>query len=173
MGASHGVSVSDPDYKFTTTRTKDGNIPWFIYKKSPKVTGDASSTTGSSGESGGEDGSTSIGDYSGEAVSTGEIDYVGKYVQKFESGDRGSSMISSGKGDSGGVSFGLFQFPSYGKSDTGANSLLGQMWANYKDKYPATVFLFSSFYIFPELIYIFFFGISYCFWNLIIRSFSK
>lgn len=138
MGASHGVSVSDPDYKFTTTRTKDGNIPWFIYKKSPKVTGDASSTTGSSGESGGEDGSTSIGDYSGEAVSTGEIDYVGKYVQKFESGDRGSSMISSGKGDAGGVSFGLFQFPSYGKSDAGANSLLGQMWANYKDKYPAT-----------------------------------
>lgn len=138
MGASHGVSVSDPDYKFTTTRTKDGNIPWFIYKKSPKVTGDASSTTGSSGESGGEDGSTSIGDYSGEAVNAGEIDYVGKYVQKFESGDRGSSMISSGKGDAGGASFGLFQFPSYGKSDTGANSLLGQMWANYKDKYPAT-----------------------------------
>lgn len=137
MGASHGVSVSDPDYKFTTTRTKDGNTPWFIYKKSPKVTGDvSSSTTDSSGESG--DGSTSIGDYTGEAVNAGEIDYVGKYVQKFESGDRGSSMISSGKGDSGGVSFGLFQFPSYGKSDTGANSLLGQMWANYKDKYPAT-----------------------------------
>lgn len=137
MGASHGVSVSDPDYKFTTTRTKDGNTPWFIYKKSPKVTGDvSSSTTDSSGESG--DGSTSIGDYTGEAVNAGEIDYVGKYVQKFESGDRGSSMISSGKGDSGGVSFGVFQFPSYRKSDTGANSLLGQMWANYKDKYPAT-----------------------------------
>ena len=137
MGASHGVSVSDPDYKFTTTRTKDGNTPWFIYKKSPKVTGDvSSSTTDSSGESG--DGSTSIGDYTGEAVNAGEIDYVGKYVQKFESGDRGSSMISSGKGDSGGVSFGVFQFPSYRKADTGANSLLGQMWANYKDKYPAT-----------------------------------
>ena len=136
MGAMHGVSVSDPDYKFTTTRTKDGNTPWFIYKKSPKVTGDvSSSTTDSSGESG--DGSTSIGDYTGEAVNAGEIDYVGKYVQKFESGDRGSSMISSGKGDSGGVSFGLFQFPSYRKADTGANSLLGQMWANYKDKYPA------------------------------------
>ena len=137
MGASHGVSVSDPDYKFTTTRTKDGNTPWFIYKKSPKVTGDvSSSTTDSSGESG--DGSTSIGDYTGEAVNAGEIDYVGKYVQKFESGDRGSSMISSGKGDSGGVSFGVFQFPSYRRADTGANSLLGQMWANYKDKYPAT-----------------------------------
>ena len=137
MGAMHGVSVSDPDYKFTTTRTKDGNTPWFIYKKSPKVTGDvSSSTTDSSGESG--DGSTSIGDYTGEAVNAGEIDYVGKYVQKFESGDRGSSMISSGKGDSGGVSFGVFQFPSYRKADTGANSLLGQMWANYKDKYPAT-----------------------------------
>ena len=59
-------------------------------------------------------------------------DYVGKYVKKYESGSKGSKMISSGKGDAGGVSFGTYQFPS--KKDT---YNLRTFWNRYyADKFP-------------------------------------
>ena len=59
-------------------------------------------------------------------------DYVGKYAKKYESGNKGSKMISSGKGDAGGVSFGTYQFPS--KKDA---YNLKTFWSRfYADKFP-------------------------------------
>lgn len=48
-----------------------------------------------------------------QTQSTANGDYVGKYVKKYESGSKGSEMISDGSTDNGGVSFGSYQFPSY------------------------------------------------------------
>lgn len=64
-------------------------------------------------------------------------DYIGKHVKQFESGSTGSATISSGKGDYGGVSFGSYQFPSYGKSEVGKDSNLYKFWSTYYGaKYP-------------------------------------
>ena len=64
-------------------------------------------------------------------------DYIGKHVKQFESGTTGSATISSGKGDYGGVSFGSYQFPSYGKSEVGKDSNLYKFWSTYYGaKYP-------------------------------------
>ena len=64
-------------------------------------------------------------------------DYIGKHVKQFESGTTGSATISSGKGDYGGVSFGSYQFPSYGKSEVDKDSNLYKFWSTYYGaKYP-------------------------------------
>ena len=69
------------------------------------------------------------------ATSIGSVDigddYVGKHVKQFESGDRGSAMISTGKGDNGGVSFGTYQFPSYRRSVAESDSNLARFWNTY------------------------------------------
>ena len=49
---------------------------------------------------------------------------IGDAVKQFESGSSGSSTISSGKGDYGGVSFGTYQFPTYGKAKLENGSLV-------------------------------------------------
>lgn len=60
---------------------------------------------------------------------------IGDYVRKFESGTKGPEMISSGKGDNGGVSFGTYQFPSFNKTPSGG--LLQKFWNTYyASKYP-------------------------------------
>lgn len=65
-------------------------------------------------------------------ASGADSDYIGKYVKKYESGDKGSKMISSGSGDHGGVSFGTYQFP----SKNGAGNL-NSFWNKfYADKFP-------------------------------------
>jgi len=71
--------------------------------------------------------------------SDGNGDYIGDYVKHFESGSAGSSMISKGTGDYGGVSFGTYQFPTYGKSTADSSSMLSQFWNTYyKSKYGGT-----------------------------------
>lgn len=63
-------------------------------------------------------------------------DYIGKYVRQFESGSKGSRMISKGTGDYGGVSFGTYQFPSYKKSVT-TSGKLAEFWNKfYASKFP-------------------------------------
>lgn len=60
-------------------------------------------------------------------------DYIGKFVKEFESGNKGSESISTGKGDPGGASFGSYQFPSVKKKSTS----LWEFWEKYyKDKHP-------------------------------------
>lgn len=63
-------------------------------------------------------------------------DYIGKYVQKYESGNKGSDMISSGSGDNGGVSFGTFQFPSYKQAVTTSGTLPAFWNQYYASQYP-------------------------------------
>lgn len=71
-------------------------------------------------------------DANGNTISyTVDGDYVGKYVKKFESGSKGSAMISSGKGDYGGVSFGSYQFPTYGQAQASSGSNLAKFWNQY------------------------------------------
>jgi len=86
-----------------------------------------------------------LGDQSNTLVSTGTPtttggvidtsgDYIGKYVKKFESGDEGSAMISTGDGDpNGGPSFGTYQFPSYWKTTLSSpqESNLYKFWDQY------------------------------------------
>lgn len=60
----------------------------------------------------------------------GGNDWLGKYVAKYESGDKGPRMISNGSGDNGGVSFGTYQFPSYGKTTT-TSGTLSEFWNKY------------------------------------------
>lgn len=63
-------------------------------------------------------------------------DYIGKYVRQFESGSKGSRMISKGTGDYGGVSFGTYQFPSYKKAVT-TSGKLAEFWNKfYASKFP-------------------------------------
>lgn len=63
-------------------------------------------------------------------------DYIGKYVKQFESGSKGSRMISKGTGDYGGVSFGTYQFPSYKKAIT-TSGKLAEFWNKfYASKFP-------------------------------------
>lgn len=63
-------------------------------------------------------------------------DYIGKYVKQFESGSKGSRMISKGTGDYGGVSFGTYQFPSYKKAVT-TSGKLAEFWNKfYASKFP-------------------------------------
>ena len=57
-------------------------------------------------------------------------DYIGKYVKQFESGSKGSRMISKGTGDYGGVSFGTYQFPSYKKAVT-TSGKLAEFWNKF------------------------------------------
>lgn len=64
-----------------------------------------------------------------ETVTAG--DWIGKYVEQNESGNHGSSMVSSGAGDAGGVSFGTYQFPSYGKAKADSSSELYKFWTKY------------------------------------------
>lgn len=64
-----------------------------------------------------------------ETVTAG--DWIGKYVEQNESGTHGSSMVSSGAGDAGGVSFGTYQFPSYGKAKAESSSELYKFWTKY------------------------------------------
>ena len=61
---------------------------------------------------------------------TGGNDWLGKHVAKYESGSKGPRMISSGSGDHGGVSFGTYQFPSYGKTTT-TSGTLPEFWNKY------------------------------------------
>lgn len=75
--------------------------------------------------------SAKLGVMTGGASGT-DADYIGKYVKKYESGDKGSKMISSGNGDHGGVSFGTYQFPSNGDAGN-----LKSFWKKYyADKFP-------------------------------------
>ena len=66
----------------------------------------------------------------GDSGVTSNGDYIGKYVRKYESGSKGSAMISSGAGDYGGVSFGTYQFPSYKQSVT-TKGTLPEFWNRY------------------------------------------
>ena len=66
----------------------------------------------------------------GDSGATSNGDYIGKYVRKYESGSKGSAMISSGAGDYGGVSFGTYQFPSYKQSVT-TKGTLPEFWNRY------------------------------------------
>ena len=62
-----------------------------------------------------------------------DSDYIGKYVKKFESGDKGSSAISTGSGDHGGASFGSYQFP----TNKSASDSLWRFWEKYyQSSYP-------------------------------------
>lgn len=63
---------------------------------------------------------------------------IGDSVKSFESGSKGSSTISSGVGDHGGVSFGTYQFPTRGKSKVASNTNLAVFWNKfgYAAKYP-------------------------------------
>lgn len=63
-------------------------------------------------------------------------DYIGKYVRKYESGSKGSAMISSGTGDHGGVSFGTYQFPSNRQSITESGNLPAFWNKYYASQYP-------------------------------------
>lgn len=63
-------------------------------------------------------------------------DYIGKYVRKYESGSKGSAMISSGTGDHGGVSFGTYQFPSNRQSVTESGNLPAFWNKYYASQYP-------------------------------------
>lgn len=75
---------------------------------------------------------TSTTDANGNTINyTVDGDYVGKYVKQFESGSKGSAMISSGKGDYGGVSFGSYQFPTYGQAQASSGSNLAKFWNQY------------------------------------------
>lgn len=75
---------------------------------------------------------TSTTDANGNTINyTVDGDYVGKYVKQFESGSKGSAMISSGKGDYGGVSFGSYQFPTYGQAQASSSSNLAKFWSQY------------------------------------------
>ena len=75
---------------------------------------------------------TSTTDANGNTINyTVDGDYVGKYVKQFESGSKGSAMISSGKGDYGGVSFGSYQFPTYGQAQASSSSNLAKFWNQY------------------------------------------
>ena len=77
-------------------------------------------------------GATSTTDANGNTINyTVDGDYVGKYVKQFESGSKGSAMISSGKGDYGGVSFGSYQFPTYGQAQASSGSNLAKFWNQY------------------------------------------
>lgn len=63
-------------------------------------------------------------------------DHIGYYVAEFESGDKGPAMISSGKGDAGGVSFGTYQLASYKQSVTTKGDL-PKFWNKYyASQYP-------------------------------------
>lgn len=76
--------------------------------------------------------SAKLGVMTGGASGSEDADYIGKYVKKYESGDKGSKMISSGSGDYGGVSFGTYQFPSNNDADN-----LKSFWSKfYADKFP-------------------------------------
>ena len=63
-------------------------------------------------------------------------DYIGKWVKQYESGSKGSSAISSGSGDRGGVSFGSYQFPSYKQSITTEGNLPAFWNKYYASQYP-------------------------------------
>lgn len=66
----------------------------------------------------------------GGTVSPNNVDFVGKYVKRFESGDAGSSTISSGKGDYGGVSYGSFQFASFSQKGGSIGGSAKTFWEN-------------------------------------------
>lgn len=91
-----------------------------------------SSTSGMSDYAGTDTESSNV-----TTIDTKTGDYIGKYVARFESGNKGPSMISSGKGDNGGVSFGSYQFPSYKKEIASSDSMLSKFWNKYyASKYP-------------------------------------
>ena len=59
-------------------------------------------------------------------------DYLGKYVKKFESGEKGPEVISSGTGDHGGVSYGTYQLASFAQDGgTAKKGLLTSFWDKY------------------------------------------
>lgn len=70
----------------------------------------------------------------GPAVNENQIDFVGKYVKQFESGDKGSKSISSGKGDYGGVSYGTYQFASYSQDGGNIGGPAKAFWDTYYKK---------------------------------------
>lgn len=67
----------------------------------------------------------------GVDVPKSQLDYVGRYVKQFESGNSGSSTISSGEGDHGGVSYGTFQFASNSKKEQNIGGSAKEFWNTY------------------------------------------
>lgn len=61
---------------------------------------------------------------------------IGDSVKKFESGSSGPLTISGGKGDYGGVSFGTYQFPTYGKTTVTSGNLYNFWNRFYANQYP-------------------------------------
>jgi hypothetical protein len=63
-------------------------------------------------------------------------DKIGDYVKSFESGSSGPNAVSGGLGDHGGMSFGTYQFASFGKANA-SGGMLDQFWKKYYgSKYP-------------------------------------
>ena len=108
-GISYGTSASENTNASYSSKSSLG------YKTTTSVGSSLTNNTGS---------------MSTTATQSIDGDYVGKHVKQFESGTKGSSTISSGTGDYGGVSFGSYQFPSYKKAVT-TNGSLPEFWNKY------------------------------------------
>ena len=108
-GISYGTSASENTNASYSSKSSLG------YKTTTSVGSSLTNNTGS---------------MSTTATQSIDGDYVGKHVKQFESGTKGSSTISSGTGDYGGVSFGSYQFPSYKKAVTTDGSL-PEFWNKY------------------------------------------
>ena len=124
-GATGNVSTTQ------TTKKKTSESTDIIGRRGMAADKKEATSSSSSGSSGSSATTTTV----TPTVST-DGDYIGKYVKKFESGSKGSSAISSGTGDYGGVSFGSYQFPSYKKSVTTEGNLPAFWNKYYASQYP-------------------------------------
>jgi murein DD-endopeptidase MepM/ murein hydrolase activator NlpD len=71
----------------------------------------------------------------GSGIDVGNADVaIGALSRKYETGNRGPGTVSSGAGDRGGVSYGSYQFPSYGKATD--NAVTGFMENTLKSMEP-------------------------------------